>query len=116
MAERVGLYVVDTLEHAGERFLAPTAPEVFRLFLMQVDAAGTLRVYDGTEAYWEGVQVILDFFFTAAERAEICERLVRCETLRIEPESRQFLASALAECRLQEMLAIAMPIRSTPTE
>lgn len=115
MAERVGLYVVETLEHAGERFLAPSAPDAFRVFLMQVGAAGTLHAYDESAAYWERVQVILDFFFTAAERAQICERLLRCGTLRAAPEFQGFLASALAECRLQATLPAAMPIGSTST-
>lgn len=110
MAERTGEYVVDVLEHAAERYVAPTSPDAYRCLMMHVGAAGTLRAYDGSETYWGRVQVILDFFFSAHERAEVCEDLLRCEGLCAAPGSRRFLASALAERRLQEVLA-AIPMR-----
>jgi len=116
MADRVGHHVVDALEQAGERFLALDSPEAFGCFLMYVDAAGALRAYDGSEAYWERVQAILDVFFDGAARVDVCAHILRCEALRGAPEVRPFRASALAERRLQELLARSLSLSSNRPE
>lgn len=105
MAGQVGTSVVSILEQAGERYLALAVPDAYGVFLTQVGAAGTLRDYDGSEAYWRHVQTVLDSFFTSAQRAEIYDRLVASNEPLAGPEFRGFLASAVAERRLQELIA-----------
>ncbi len=107
VAERVGTQVIGILEQAGERLLSASAPKLYRHFLLQIGGAPTLRDYEASAAYWEAVQAILDCFFSSAERAEVCQELVEALVLRARPEAREFLARALAEQRLQLLIAAA---------
>lgn len=104
MAEQVGTSVVSILEQAGERYLALAVPDQYGVFLTQVGAAGTLWNYDGSEVYWRRVQTVLDFFFTSAQRAEIYDRLIESNEPLAGSEFQGFLASAVAERRLQDLI------------
>jgi len=117
MAEdRVGIDVVQILEASGERHLAASAPEVYRVFLLQVGSARHFRRSVRTETFWDWVQAILDTFFSAAERDEVCGQLLACAGLRARPEFRSFWERALAERRLQELIAEARLSRSTASQ
>jgi hypothetical protein len=107
MTAHLGAAVIELLEQAGEHLLGESAPDVYSAFLLQVGGANTLRRYEASSTYWDCVQAMLDTFFTAAERAEICARLISHGELRCRPEFQGFLAHALAERRLQEMIAAA---------
>jgi hypothetical protein len=111
--DRVGAEIVDILEWAGTQYLKPGDPDLYRAYLLHVGAARTLRQYDGTETYWDQVQLILDAFFTSSERAEICAQVIGHHELRGRPEFRDFLMRALAERRLQNMLRATAVIAST---
>jgi hypothetical protein len=104
MAERVGTDVIGILEEAGERLLEP---KLHRCLLLHIGGAPSLRRYVASEVYWDRVQAILDSFFDSAERAEICSRLIEGPELRARPEFRGFLARALAERRLQDLIVAA---------
>lgn len=106
MTSRVGARVVDVLEQAGEQHLRP---DIYPVFLLHLGGATTVRVYDDNEAYWHRVQVILDAFFTSAQRAEIVGDLIQQQDLRARPEFQAFLADALAERRMQGLFATAIP-------
>ena len=107
MTAYLGETVIELLERAGEHLLGETAPHAYTAFLHQIGGANTLRRYEASATYWERVQVMLDTFFTSAERAEICARLLDHDELRYRPEFEGFLAHALAERRLQELTAAA---------
>ena len=107
MTAHLGAAVIELLEQAGEHLLGETAPDAYTAFLHQVGGANTLRCYDASATYWERVQAMLDSFFTSAERAEICARLLGHADLRSRPEFQGFLAHALAELRVQEVMAAA---------
>ena len=107
MTAHLGAAVIELLEQAGEHLLGETAPDAYTAFLHQVGGANTLRRYEASATYWERVQAMLDTFFTSAERAEICARLITHAELRCRPEFQGFLAAALAELRVQEVMAIA---------
>jgi hypothetical protein len=111
MTEQVGKSVLQVLEEAGERWLAP---EVYRIFLFHIGGARTVCRYEPSESYWERIQTILDSFFCASERAEICTRLLELDDLRARPELRAFTAQALAERRLQAYLAHSKLTRPAP--
>ena len=111
MTEQVGRSVLQVLEQAGERWLAP---EAYRIFLFHIGGTRTVRRYEPTETYWERVQTILDCFFSASERAEICARLLERDDLRARPEFQGFLAQALAERRLQDYLQSPRLTRAAP--
>ena len=104
MDEQVGGQVVSILEAAGLRFLDPVAPGTFRVFLHHLGASATFQRYEAGPVYWRRLQILLDTFFSAEERAEICSELVARLPLVGRPESYDFLAEALAERRLQETL------------
>jgi hypothetical protein len=102
--------VIRVLEEAGERYLASVDPENHCVFLLQVGGA---RLY-GVEAdqpFWNGIQAILDSFFSGPERASICSRLLAQGDLARRQECRTFVAHALAEQRLQVMMASAPLVR-----
>lgn len=101
----VGAKVVESLERAGARYLSQNEPHLYQAFLLNVGATQALRRYDGTETYWDRVQAILDAFFSSSERAEICTELIAQHALWDLPEFRGFLMRALAERRLQRLLA-----------
>jgi hypothetical protein len=112
MTAHLGAAIIDLLEQAGEHHLGSAAPDAYAAFLLQVGGANTLRNYHPSATYWECVQATLDNFFTSAERAEICARLIGHAELRGRPEFRNFLAHALAERRVQEVLAAAVFARA----
>ena len=113
--EEMGAVIVDILERAGARFLRHSEPDLYRAYLLNIGGADTVRRYDGTETYWDRVQLILDGFFSARERALICAEVLAQGELRARPEFRGFLTSAIAEHRLQSMLATApAPAPKTP--
>jgi hypothetical protein len=107
MSARLGAKVIDVLEQAGERYLDKVQPDAFAAFLLQVGGADTLRKYEPSATYWERVQVMLDTFFTSAERAEIVARLIEQGGLCGRSEFRGFLDHARAERRMQELIALA---------
>ena len=107
MTAHLGAAVIEVLEQAGEHLLGETAPDLYTAFLHQVGGANTVRRYEASATYWEHVQAMLDTFFTSAERAEICARLITHAELRCRPEFQGFLAHALAERRVQEVIAAA---------
>lgn len=103
MNEQVGNQVVEVLEQAGQRFLEPLANDAFEVFLHHVGATSSFRSYDGRKIYWQRLQFLLDTFFTANERAEVCDELItRLDFLR-RRDAYDFFAEALAERRLREM-------------
>jgi hypothetical protein len=102
---KVGAEVVDIMERAGLQYLSQNEPDLYQAYLLNVGATQALRRYDGTETYWDRVQAILDAFFSSSERAEICTELIAQRTLWDLPECRGFLIRALAERRLQSLLA-----------
>jgi len=109
--DKVGAEIVDILERAGARYLGQNEPDLYQAFLLNVGATQALRRYDGTETYWDRVQAILDAFFSSSERAEICTQLIAHRQLQQLSEFRGFLMRAIAERRLQSLLAAA-PIGS----
>lgn len=104
MAKQVGGIVLNVLERAGIRFLKPTSPDEFELFMLHVGGGGSLRAYAPRSSYWRQVQVLMDTFFSAAQRAEICDALLEEAGIEHRLEALDFAASALAERRLQDML------------
>jgi hypothetical protein len=102
-----GSIVFDVLEQAGERHLKETSPCLHQCFLFQIGGADTVRRYDGSVAYWDRVQVILDYFFTAEQRTCICQELMRCADFARRPEFRGFWARAVAERSVAELIASA---------
>jgi hypothetical protein len=106
--EDTGTVIVDILERAGARFLRHSEPDLYRAYLLNIGGADTVRRYDRTTTYWDRVQLILDGFFSARERALICAEVLAQGELRARPEFRGFLTSAIAEHRLQSMLASAL--------
>ena len=111
--DQVGAQVIDILEWAGTQYLKPGDPDLYRAYLLHTGGTDTLQQYDGTETYWDHVQIVLDTFFTSSERAEICIQMIGHSGLCALPEFRGFLTRALAERRLQSMLRAAAIIRST---
>lgn len=105
MTAHLGATIIELLEQAGEHHLKTTSPDAYAVLLLQVGGSNTLREYAACADYWEQVQAILDYFFSSAERAAICARLIDQPELRRRPEFQGFLARALAECRLQELVA-----------
>ena len=106
--EPVGAVIVDILERAGARYLRQNEPDLYRAYLLNIGGTDTLRRYDRTETYWDRVQLILDWFFSATQRAQICAEVIAHGELCARPEFRGFLASAIAERRLQSMLVAAL--------
>lgn len=105
MTKRRGRCVVMWLEDWGERFLKPSQPYVYEQLLLHVGATDTLRHYHGTSAYWQSVQTILDNFFTAAQRGEMCAELIDEPLFRGRGDFWPFLAQAKAEFRVCELIA-----------
>jgi hypothetical protein len=103
--DQVGAIIVDILERAGAQYLGQNEPDLYRAYLLNIGATDTVRRYECTETYWDRVQLILDGFFSAKERAQICADVIAHGELWARPEFRGFLMRALAERRLQRMLA-----------
>jgi hypothetical protein len=105
--DQVGAVIVDILERAGARYLKQSEPDLYRAFLLNIGGTDTLRRYDRTTTYWDRLQLILDAFFSSKERAQICTEVIAHGELLERPEFRGFLQRAIAERRLQSMLATA---------
>jgi hypothetical protein len=90
MTGQMGAKIVDVLERVGEFYLGFES-KVYQAFLLQVGGTDALRHYDATEVYWDRLQAVLDSFFTSAERARVCERLIERPELYARPEFRGFL-------------------------
>jgi hypothetical protein len=104
----VGAAVSDILEWAGRQYLKPINPDLYRAYLLQIGGTDTLRRYDLSATYWDRVQIVLDSFFSARERAEICVQILADGAVARLAEARAFYARALAERRLQGMLRAAI--------
>jgi len=111
--DQVGAEIFDILEWAGTQYLKPGDPDLYRNYLLHIGGTRTLQHYDGSETYWDRVQVILDTFFTSSERAGICVQMIGDSAICVLPEFRGFWRRALAERRLQTMLRATAIIRST---
>lgn len=119
MTRRRGRCVVTWLERWGERYLHASQPYVYQQLLLHVGATDILRHYEGTAAYWQSVQVILDSFFTSAQRARMCGELINEPVFSGNDDFRPFLIQARAEFRAQELIAaiearfeVKAPLRS----
>lgn len=104
-----GEEVVTWLERWGERCLRVSQPELYQMLMLHVGATDKLRQYSGAdpccqEAYWQYVQAILDCFFSAAERAEICAEVIREQHFIDDPGCASFLHQATAEIRCRELV------------
>ena len=75
MSARLGVVVIKILESAGEHHLGAAAPGTFASFLLQIGGSDALRAYDGSAAYWERVQNVLDTYFDSPQRAAIFLKL-----------------------------------------
>ena len=102
-----GAVIVDILERAGAQYLKHNEPDLYRAYLLNIGATDTVRRYDCTETYWDRIQLILDGFVSSKQRAQIGTELIARGELRTRPEFRGFLMRAIAERRLQSMLATA---------
>jgi len=101
-----GRCVVAWLEHGGDRFLRDILPDVYQQLLLHVGGTDVLRRYCGSSQYWQHVQVVLDCFFTSAERAVMCRELMEEPLFANDPGFRAFLIQALAELRSRELIAV----------
>lgn len=106
MSSIQGALVVSWLERGGWRFLKESQPHTYEVFLLHVGATDILKHYRGTEVYWFYVQTILDFFFSASERAEMCAELLRVPEFQSDPGSKVFVDAAKAELRCQELASM----------
>lgn len=106
MSELQGGCVVSWIERWGARYLRGAQSDIYHMLLLHVGGTNTLRQYTGGKAYWQNVQVILDCFFTAAERAEMCAELINEPLFHGDPGFRHFLDQARAELRCREIIAL----------
>ena len=74
--EQMGAVIVDILERAGARYLRHSEPDLYRAYLLNIGALTRCGAMMRTETYWDRVQLILDGFFSARERAQICAELI----------------------------------------
>ncbi len=105
MTRRRGHCVVAWLERWGERCLRQSQPYVYQQFLLHVGATDTLCRYDGSSTYWHSVQVILDSFFTSAERAAMCAELMLEPLFVGRDDFRPFLLQARSELTAHDVIA-----------
>lgn len=110
MSRLRGEEVVAWLERWGERFLRGSQPELHQMLMLHVGATDMLRRYSGAQAYWQYVQAILDCFFSAAERAEMCADLIKQQHVVDDPSCAPFLHQAKAEIRCRELLQMVEAI------
>ncbi|MEM8949386.1 MAG: hypothetical protein AAGA21_07770 [Pseudomonadota bacterium] len=96
--------VVIWLERWGERFLDGSQPELYQMLMLHIGATDKLRQYSGSVEYWEYIQAILDCFFSAAERAEMCADLMKERQFTDDPGCASFLHHANAEIRCCELI------------
>ncbi len=76
------------------------------MLMLHVGATDKLRQYSGAHAYWQYVQAILDCFFSAAERAEMCAELIEERHFIDDPGCVSFLHNAKAEIRCREVVQL----------
>ena len=107
--------IVAWLERWGERFLRGSQPELHQMLMLHVGATDTLRLYSGAGAYWQYVQAILDCFFSAAERAEMCAELIEEKQFIDDPSCVSFLHQAKAEIRCRELVELIEAVTSIRT-
>jgi hypothetical protein len=105
MSAEIGVAVSDILDRAARKHIGQDTPDAYDQFLWQVHGAGTVRHYDGSDAYWRRVLAALDSFFTAEQRVEILHRLAQWADLAGCPEGRRLRALALTEARVAELVA-----------
>ena len=105
MSSKLGGRVIEWIERGGERFLRGAQQDIYQILLLHVGATDRLRYYSGSEAYWQNVQAILDCFFSAAERAEMCAQLIDEPLFSNDPGFKHFLHQARAELRCRELAA-----------
>ncbi|MDH3659273.1 MAG: hypothetical protein OEU92_04450 [Alphaproteobacteria bacterium] len=96
--------VVAWLERSGGRFLKAQQPDIYDMLMLHVGGTDTLKTYSDPEAYWQSVQVILDCFFSAAERAEMCTELIEEPAFLDDPGFLSFRHRARAEIRCRELI------------
>ncbi len=82
------------------------------MLMLHVGATDKLIQYSGADAYWQYVQAILDCFFSAAERAEICAEVVKEQHFIDDPGCASFLHHAKAEVRCRELVQMIEAIAS----
>ena len=87
MTAHLGAIILELLEQAGERHLCDAEPDAYTAFLHQVGGANTLRRYDASATYWARIQLILDNFFSSAERVEVTTRLIEFPSFAVAPSS-----------------------------
>ena len=107
--------VIAWLERWGERFLGGSQPELYQMLLLHVGATDKLRKYSGADAYWQYVQAILDCFFSAAERTEMCADLMKAKHVVDDPGCASFLHQAKAEIRCRELIEMIEAVASIRT-
>ena len=105
--DQLGAVIVGILERAGAQYLKQDEPDLYRAYLLNIGGTDTVRRYDRSATYWDRVQLILDGFFSSTERAQICTEVIAHGELWERPEFRGFLRRAIAERRLQSILATA---------
>ena len=98
-----GDLVIAWLERWSERFLWGSQPELYQMLMLHVGATNKLRHSSDSDAYWQYVQAILDCFFSAAERAEMCADLMKEKHFVDDPACASFLHQAKAEMRCREV-------------
>ena len=74
--------------------------------MLHVGATDKLRQYSGSVTYWEYIQAILDCFFSAAERADMCADLIKEKQFTDDPGCVTFLHHAKAEIRCHELVGM----------
>ncbi len=72
-----GDFIVAWLERGARKHLSESQPEMFQVVMLHVGATDKLKQYTNSKAYWQYVQAMLDFFFSAGERAELCAELLK---------------------------------------
>lgn len=106
MSSTRGGCVVGWFERWGGRFLRRSQPDIYQMLLLHVGGTDILRHYHGTDVYWQNVQTVLDCFFTAAERAEMCAELIDEPLFQGDPGFAPFLHQARAEMRCRHLVQL----------
>lgn len=101
-----GDFVVGWLERGGRRFLKESQPDKYEALLLHVGATDRLKQYTNSHRYWQYVQAMLDFFFSSAERAELCAELLKKPMFREETGIAPFLQEARAEVSCSALIAM----------
>ncbi|MEZ5930915.1 MAG: hypothetical protein R3F54_03015 [Alphaproteobacteria bacterium] len=106
MSQNRGTCVVSWIERWGERFLKRAQSDIYDMLMLHVGGTDMLKRYSGTAVYWQHVQTVLDHFFTAAERAEMCAELIDAPEFQGDPGFVHFVHQARAEIRCRELMAM----------